>query len=209
MMVVILLSQAEAMHDMMECSECHTRENLDYMLCLRCHDRSLDTSGLKVPYSINSDVDLAAGSFDYFNYTGHQTYQCLNCHDSHDNNNYRNIKEDINGQYITVNGIGDPLYQNNVYISGMSDFCIVCHQETTAHAHPVDVQILGSYKADYDIWMGTAIRLSIVEIPSGNVDNIADARVFCMTCHVAHGGPFKNLMRWEGKEGCLECHAKN
>jgi len=204
--VTVLLNHAEAMHDKMECTECHKRAQLDYLLCLKCHDRGIDTSGLNPPYSLNNDINLSGGSF---NYTGHQTHQCLNCHDSHDNHNYRNLKENISGRQIIVNAIGDPLYQDNIYISGMSGFCIACHEANQRHSHPVDVRINGSIHSDYDNWARKKSRLSIAEIPSGNVNDIADARVFCMTCHVAHGGPFKNLLRWDNKEGCLECHVKN
>jgi len=208
---VVLLNHAEAMHEKMDCTDCHKRAKLDYLLCLKCHDGARDTSGLKPPYSLNSDIDLSAGSFDSFNYTGHQMDQCLHCHDAHDNHNYRNLKENISGHMITVNGIGDPLYQDNIYISGMSSFCIACHVATQGHSHPVDVRIYGSYNADYYNWARKTSRLSIAEIPSGNINDIADSRVFCMTCHVAHSGPFPYLLRWEikDKEGCLECHVKN
>jgi len=66
-------------------------------------------------------------------------------------------------------------------------------------------------EADYDNWVRKTSRLSIAEIPSGNVDDIAEARVFCLTCHVAHGGLHPYLLRWkkDAKEGCLECHVKN
>jgi predicted CXXCH cytochrome family protein len=207
----VMLNHAEAMHIKMDCTECHKRAKLDYQLCLKCHDRKRDTSGLNPPYSLNNDIDLSAGSFDPSNYTGHKTHQCLNCHDSHGNDNYRNLKENISGKQITVNGIGDSLYQDNIYISGMSSFCIACHQGTKDHSHPVNVRIYGSSDADYYNWAEKTSRLSIAEIPSGNVNDIADARVFCMTCHVAHGGPFIYLLRWEimDKEGCLECHVKN
>ncbi|MBI5664986.1 MAG: hypothetical protein HZC49_07880 [Nitrospirae bacterium] len=201
-----LLNHADAMHDKMECNECHKRVKLDYLLCLKCHDGKIDTSGLNPPYSLNGDIDLSAGSF---NYAGHQTHQCLNCHDYHDNDNYRNLKEKISGRQVTVDGIGGPLYKDNIYISGMSAFCIACHDATQGHSHPVDVRINGSVHADYNNWARKISRLSIAEIPSGNGNDIINARVFCMTCHVAHGGPFKNLMRWDSKEGCLECHIKD
>ncbi len=207
----LLLNHAEAMHDKMECTECHKRAKLDYLLCLKCHDKKVDTSGLTPPYSLNNDIDLSSGSFDPSNFTGHKIHQCLNCHDSHDNDNYRNLKANISGHQIRVNGIGDPLYQDNIYISGMSGFCSACHETNQAHSHPVNVRIFGSKQADYDNWARKPSRLSIAEIPTGNANDILDARVFCMTCHVAHGGPFKNLLRWASrdKEGCLECHVKN
>lgn len=207
--VTVLLQQAGAMHERMECSDCHKRAKLDYQLCLQCHDRKMDTSDLNPPYSLNSDIMTSAGSFNYFNYKGHQVYQCLNCHDSHNNDNYRNLKKNISGRQIKVNGIGDPFYQENIYISGMSDFCVACHEASPDHSHPVGVLIINSDNADYDSWAGKTSRISLVEIASGDLNDIAGARVFCMTCHVAHGGPFKNMLRWEGKEGCLECHVKN
>ena len=211
LIATVLLNHARAMHDMMECTACHKRAKLDYLLCLKCHDKKSDTSGFKTPYSMNSDVDLSGGSFASSDFTGHQAHQCLNCHDSHDNHNYRNLKENINSHKITVNGKGDPLYQENIYISGMSSFCVACHEATEGHGHPVDVAIYGSREADYDNWAKKTSRLSIAEIPSGDANDIAHARVFCLTCHFAHNGPFMNLLRWErnNKEGCLECHVKN
>jgi predicted CXXCH cytochrome family protein len=205
----VLLNNALAMHERLDCTDCHKRDKLDYMLCLKCHDRKMDRSGMNPPYSVHGKTELSGGSFDPMDYSGHLMNQCLNCHDSHHNDNFRNLKKNINDHKIAVKAIGDRTYQDNIYISGMSDFCISCHEETMGHSHPDEVYINGSPQADFDNWARLTSRLSVPEIPSGKADDIVHAKVFCLTCHLAHGGPYKHLMRWKNEEGCFECHVKN
>ncbi len=42
--------------------------------------------------------------------------------------------------------------------------------------------------------------------------NITDDKIECLTCHYAHGGPYKNTLRWDyansNVDGCQICHNK-
>jgi predicted CXXCH cytochrome family protein len=144
---------------------------------------------------------------------------CLSCHDPHKNGNYRNLKKEVNGRPTAVMALGDPDYQKNVYISGMNAFCGACHEKFYGDSgaggshgwvsHPVDIPISGAEHADYRHWSMLENRITRVETPSGNPDNVYDARVFCLSCHRAHASPYNDALRWDysrDAEGCLECH---
>jgi predicted CXXCH cytochrome family protein len=187
-------------------------------------------------------TELAGGSFTsilYSDKTGHNVQSedtilgttppggyaraelnCLSCHDPHNNGNYRNLKTEINGRPTPVRAIGDPAYRENVYISGMNEFCGACHEKFTAHLgsggnrgwvrHPVGITLAGARHADYRCWSMLEDRITRVETPSGDPGNTVDARVFCLTCHRAHASPFKDALRWDysrNSDGCLECHS--
>ena len=209
--------------------------------CLTCHDAALNVSGLNPPQVFNGIQDLAAGSFTptmVSDEVGHNIlsvdqendftppggvslndFGCLSCHDGHDNGNYRNLKKQINGRATIVDAIGDPLYQNNVYISGMNDFCGACHERFNLTSssrgargwrqHPVGITIAGARHADFRHWSGLSDRITLAEHPSGNADDLHGAQLFCLSCHRAHASSYKNAMRWDYSEntrGCLECH---
>ena len=144
---------------------------------------------------------------------------CLGCHDPHNNGNFRNLKKEINGYPTPVQALGDPNYQTNVYISGMNEFCSACHFRFNRGAntgdargrrrHPVGIAISRAEQADFGWWSRQENKVTRVEIPSGNPADIYDARVFCLSCHYAHAGPYKNALRWDygsSPKGCLECH---
>lgn len=210
-------------------------------VCLSCHDAIQDASGLNPPYVLNGQMELAGGSFTptlYLDRSGHNIqsvdmtlgftppgggsmndFSCLSCHDPHGNGNFRNLKTEINGYRTQVQAIGDPTYQKNLYISGMSEFCGACHQQFYGQGnlrgvegwvrHPVGIAISGARHADFRAWSRKNDKVTLVENPSGNPNNLRGAQVFCLSCHRAHASPFDSAMRWDYRrstQGCLECH---
>ncbi len=210
-------------------------------VCLSCHDANMDVSGLNPPHVFNAREELAGGSFTptlRSDKVGHniqsidmtleltppggptlKEFGCLSCHDAHDNSNYRNLKTEISGNQTIVTADGDPDYRENVYISGMNDFCGACHEDFNSERnrrgargwmrHPVGITISGADHADLEHWSRLANKVTQAEYPSGNPDNIYGAQVFCLSCHRAHASPYKNAMRWDHAKkpyGCLECH---
>jgi len=213
----------------------------DSTFCLACHGAASNVSGLNAPQVFNGMQDLAAGSFTLINSSdeaGHNIlsidqnngltppggspmseFGCLSCHDGHDNGNYRNLKKKINGRSTIVEAIGDPLYQNNLYITGINDFCGACHEQFNRTAssrgtrgwrqHPVGITIAGARHADFRHWSGLSDRITLAEHPSGNSEDLYGAQLFCLSCHRAHASSYKNAMRWDYSQntrGCLECH---
>ncbi len=211
------------------------------LLCRACHDATLDVSGLSAPHVLYGSQDLAGGSFTptlSTDGTGHniQTadmalgltppggaslaeFGCLSCHDAHDNGNYRNLKKTINGYATPVEASGDPEFRQNVYISGMNDFCGACHEKFYRTGdgrglrgrtrHPVGITISGAQHADFQHWSRLTNKVTQAEHPSGTADDFYGAEVFCLSCHRAHASPFTNALRWDygqTSRGCLECH---
>ena len=209
--------------------------------CLACHDGSMDVSGLNPPHVINGRTELAGGSFSptiLSSGVGHNIlsidqvqgltppggaalddFGCLSCHDAHDNGNFRNLKKKINGYETLVEADGDPNYQQNVYISGINNFCGACHERfnRTSNSrgargwrqHPVGITIAGAQHADFNHWSGLSDRITQAEYPSGNSTDLYGAQVICLSCHRAHASPYKNALRWDYSQnvrGCLECH---
>jgi predicted CXXCH cytochrome family protein len=207
-------------------------------LCLACHDAGLDRSGLLPPHVLNGSQDLAGGSFTstmQSDKTGHNILwidetlgttppggyavdplTCLSCHDPHNNGNFRNLKKQINGYFTPVQGVGDPQYRENFYLSGMNEFCCACHQQFHGTGqtgrgggwslHPVGIRIYGARHADFDHWDRLEDKLTASQNPTANP---SDAEVFCLTCHRAHATPWPDSMRWDysrNPQGCLECH---
>lgn len=215
---------------------------LNDTICLSCHDANQDISGLRPPYVLNAKMELAGGSFTPTlsdDATGHNVlstdailgtappggvpmgeFGCLSCHDPHDNGNYRNLKKEINGYSTLVEARSDPNYQENLYISGMNQFCGACHENFYGQGnlrgvegwvrHPVGITISGAKHVDFDQWLRTKNRITRVENPSGNPNDLRGAQVFCLSCHRAHASPFAAAMRWDYRQsttGCLECHS--
>jgi predicted CXXCH cytochrome family protein len=150
-------------HENITCAACHdkTPEELKNYVhdssvfpvsarCLACHDAGMDVSGLNPPYVINSQQELAGGSFSPTigsDEVGHNIlsvdrdlgltppggaplddFGCLSCHDAHDNGNFRSLKKITNGYTTWVEALADPNYRQNTYITGINDFCGACHQ---------------------------------------------------------------------------------
>ncbi len=150
------------------------------------------------------------------------TFTCISCHSPHANGNYRNLKNSVNGISTIVAGLPDEEYADNIYISGMNDFCGACHnkfhglQNTKRGSywirHPVDITISQAEHVGFDEWSSIENPITRVENPDGNVLNKYSAKVFCLSCHFAHASEYQNSMRWENKSsarGCYECHDIN
>jgi predicted CXXCH cytochrome family protein len=196
----------------------------------------MDVSGLNPPHVFNGREELAGGSFTptlRSDKVGHniqsidmtlgltppggstmKEFGCLSCHDAHGNGNYRNLKTEINGNQTMVAADGDPDYRENIYISGMNDFCGACHESFnrgryTGRIHPVEITIAGAQHADFRWWSRLENKITQAEHPSGNPNDLNSAQVFCLSCHRAHASPYRDSMRWDyskSAQGCLECH---
>jgi len=159
------------------------------------------------------------------------TLTCASCHDSHGNGFYRNLRPSPGGraaaapvvaQDVTANGknAAAVYVRSNVrYVSGMSEWCIDCHDAiTSAHGdpavtvHPWDVPIFDATKASYAAWSAVAANRVPVQNPLGATKPPPDQgdRVFCLSCHKAHGSPARAaLIRADQSttsSTCLECH---
>jgi len=211
-------------------------------LCLSCHDSNQDSSNLNPPYVLNENTVLAGGSFTptlFLDQVGHNIlsrdialgwnppggrsmdeFGCLSCHDPHNNGNYRNLKTEINGRPTLVQAMGDPNCRDNIYLSGMDDFCASCHEQFHGGAstrgqkswvrHPTGMTMYGAQNADFAGWSQRKPGLTLVENPTGNPNDRYSAKVFCLSCHYAHAGPYDNAVRWDNarsNKGCLECHS--
>jgi len=224
----------------------YTAEDLvqpENLLCRTCHDANMDASGLNPPHVINGNKELAGGSFTptlSSDKVGHniesidmtlgltppggvtlEAFECLSCHEAHDNGNFRNLKKEINGYQTVVTANGDPDYRENVYISGMDNFCGACHEafhgvptagggRGSRGGHPVGITIYGAEHADFDSWSRLENRVTETRHPSGSRNDLFGAEVFCLSCHRAHASPYRDAMRWDYSktpQGCLECHA--
>jgi predicted CXXCH cytochrome family protein len=154
------------------------------------------------------------------------TLTCASCHDSHGNGNYRNLKARPGGSLtdpalvVTVDQAVRPdgtnpaaVYDgaNLVYRSGMTAWCVDCHdQAPTAHdAHPNDVQISGATAASFDVWSAVTSVRAPVENPSDPRIPSADDRIECMTCHYGHGSTTDALRQPSGPNTlCAQCHVQ-
>jgi predicted CXXCH cytochrome family protein len=163
---------------------------------------------------------------------------CASCHDPHGNSNYRNLllnpkgsanNADVNvvaTQTKVADGPGGnrpaDVYNpsNIVYRSGMSEWCNDCHNnfhgtsETGSpepwFRHPQDVTINGSTHADYSHWSGTILNRVRVQSPNDTTIPSTDDRVFCLSCHKAHGSSNKNALIYTNGSNmlptCQQCH---
>ena len=144
------------------------------------------------------------------------TLTCASCHDSHGNGNYRNLRGRPGGGIdpalvVSVDQAKRPdgtnpaaVYDgaNLVYRSGMSAWCVDCHdQAPTAHtAHSNDKQISGSTIASFDAWSAvTGLRVP-VENPLDPTIPSSDDRIECMTCHYGHGSTTDALRQPNGPD---------
>ncbi|MEJ2154550.1 MAG: cytochrome c3 family protein [Desulfobacteraceae bacterium] len=147
-------------------------------------------------------------------------FSCLSCHDPHPNGNFRNLKTEINGRGTWISAHGDASFEKNVYISGINNFCSACHPQfaepstgsngNSWRRHPVGITIYGAQHADFIHWAKSRNKITLAEFPAGDPDTAAGARVFCLSCHVAHASPFQDALRWDYAQtprGCLECHS--
>ena len=120
---------------------------------------------------------------------------------------------------------------------GISDFCAGCHNDYHSWPaggspnggngspwlrHPAGIELpdSGEYAAytSYDPGVPVARKdantLSGYSGPSNIVEPGTD-KVMCLSCHRAHGSPYKDMLRWDynameagggGSGGCFTCH---
>ena len=135
---------------------------------------------------------------------------CTSCHDPHGNGNYRNLKTDptdsnqppatvLAYQPATAHGSNPTqvyVPSNITYRSGISAWCGKCHG-TTLHQgsdHPVDIAIWGAAGADYSAWAtATPPRVPVQQAVDSTVPS-QDDKVFCLSCHKAHGSNNPNAL---------------
>lgn len=162
---------------------------------------------------------------------------CTSCHTPHGNTNYRNLLDEppgsanggpapvTVGQQVLPSGTNPAAVyapSNLKYKSGMSAWCNDCHgdfhgrtanEEGTAEPwlrHPQSEPLSGAYGADYAHWSGTIDNRVPVETPSDDAIPSTDDRVFCLSCHKAHGSAHEDgLIYADGSarlSTCQQCH---
>jgi len=121
---------------------------------------------------------------------------------------------------------------------GISDFCAGCHNDYHSwpaggypnggnggawlrHPSGIELPSNGEYGAytTYDpnvpVARKDAVTLSAYSGPSDTVTPGQD-KVMCLSCHRAHGSPYKDMLRWDydniiagggGSGGCFTCHS--
>jgi predicted CXXCH cytochrome family protein len=159
---------------------------------------------------------------------------CVTCHAAHGNAAYRNLVASPSGtgrsasapsvaQLVTADGTNAAAVyvRSNVrYVSGMSQWCMDCHDGiTSAHSdsvdgppHPWDRPMFGSPSADWIAWSGPVANRVPVQNALGlaaPTPNEGD-QVFCLSCHKAHGSPnHAALIHADGttlSSTCQQCH---
>lgn len=164
------------------------------------------------------------------------TLSCLTCHDHHGGPAYRNLRGDPSGlnqspvavvvtQTIKADGANPAqvyVPQNLVYKSGLGAWCGQCHgafhgrtssQEGTASPwfrHPQDQALATSANVDFDHWQQPLVNRVPVENPLDAVVPSSDDRVFCASCHKAHGSANKAALIFADgltqRSTCQQCH---
>lgn len=109
---------------------------------------------------------------------------------------------------------------------GISKLCASCHtnfHDSTATSlggewirHPTEIGIGATYATNYTATYSPTVPVGrlVVAAVSGTV--ASTDTVICMSCHVAHGSPFADAIRWDYANnttgqvgvGCNKCHAK-
>jgi len=157
---------------------------------------------------------------------------CATCHEPHGNASYRNLRDDPSGrgrptvapvvEQKVKAGEGRPgdvyLRANLVYVRGMSQWCMSCHDLLDAGhaaadpllgAHPWDRALFNS-TADFAAWRAlTAPRVPVQNAAGLPAPDEGD-QVFCLSCHKAHGSPNDAaLIHADGAtrlSTCQQCH---
>lgn len=160
--------------------------------------------------------------------------KCTTCHDPHGNDRYRNLRPSPSGtgrassvplvvnQGVTANGRnpGAVYTGANVrYVSGMSAWCMDCHDALTTvdTGHPWDKVIppgsdfWTAWSSDFSLLSPPLLRVP-VENPTGATAPSPEDRVFCLSCHKAHGSPNPGGLIYSNQTDldstCQECHAQ-
>ncbi len=154
---------------------------------------------------------------------------CVTCHAPHGNGNYRNLRPSPSGtnrataaptaaQVVSANGTNAAAVyvRSNVrYVSGWSAWCMDCHDALPVlHAsmgHPWDVPITG------DTWTAWSRDPMANRVPVENAQGLgvqqpnAGDRVFCLSCHKAHGSPNPSAQIYADgalqSSTCDQCHS--
>jgi hypothetical protein len=159
--------------------------------------------------------------------------KCTTCHDPHGSALYRNLRPSPSGtgraagtpvvvkQAVTATGSNPAdVYKasNLVYVSGMSQWCMDCHNLLVAQdwatgqagIHSWDRSIFSSEIADWTTWSGEVANRIPVQNATGTPAPHAADQVFCLSCHKAHGSP--NYVAEIYADGlsfdstCAQCH---
>jgi hypothetical protein len=104
------------------------------------------------------------------------------------------------------------LRSNVTYRSGMSGFCMDCHDKMSG-THMPEVSLSSSPFVDLYRWVNTPVTNRVpVQSPTDAVVPSDDDQVFCLSCHKAHGSPHASMALWvDGDSGgldatCTQCH---
>jgi predicted CXXCH cytochrome family protein len=162
---------------------------------------------------------------------------CVACHDAHGNEGYRNLRTAPSGrggavpapvvrQAVAATGSNpDQVYlrSNVTYVSGMSQWCVDCHDLITAEhvsggtallaSHPWDRTIgagAASGVTDLAAWMGAVTNRVPVQNALGLAPPNDTDQVFCLSCHKAHGSPNEAALIYADgltmTSTCQQCH---
>lgn len=164
---------------------------------------------------------------------------CSHCHATHGNTYYRNLVTNpgtatgITATYMTgatydssstiqqtvKTPLADHYKVENVRYrqtsSGLSLWCRGCHNYTTSFAHPYDTDIPNSgFTARW--YEAHSSRVPVVSV-SQTIPG-ADNKVFCLSCHKAHGSTRTQAQLWDDwtsaaledglsiNDTCTQCH---
>lgn len=181
----------------------------------------------------------APGAGTQWNGNGSMGLLCSHCHATHGNSYYRNLVTNpgnstgimityVTGntydgvsavQQLTKSPITEQYKVENIrYLqtaNGLSVWCGGCHDYTTSFHHPYDQSIPISdpgFRWDTD----HASRLRVVSVTQTIPG--ADNKVFCLTCHKAHGSAHSKGELWDDmtttaledgtsmNDTCVQCH---
>jgi predicted CXXCH cytochrome family protein len=153
---------------------------------------------------------------------------CGTCHDPHGNGAYRNLRPNPSGnpgrtgvapvavQTVLPNGSNSAQVYTRAnvrYVSGMSQWCMTCHnliaEDLHSLSHPYDQAIWGAIFADYPSWSEPIVnRVPVQNALAQPAPNQAD-QVFCLSCHKAHGSPNLGAVIYADGDmtsTCSQCH---
>jgi len=194
--------------------------------CTGCH-----MIGAEGPKGFHHADDGPSGENTLVNSQSQGWYRFLTGHEGHHGPGYdgvAGIEHDkwnygatagSHNEYLGVPGGGD--ISNNA----MTSYCSGCHatfhnQESGGNwiRHPSDAVIqatgeyAGAFGGTYD--PGVPVARPSLTVVSGDVTPGTDM-VMCLSCHVAHGSPYDDLLRWDYTQmvagssntgGCFQCH---